>query len=309
MSDDQENVDVVLEEENKEENKEPVVEIAEETPIEAAKQEEPPEIKPEEGISELKKRLEAEKNARAEAERRAYEAQKRVQQAHGDVHEANYQLVVNAIETVKERGEAFKRAYAEAMTVGDYERGAQIQEAIAVNATQLAELKRGKKAMKAEKEKLEAQPVQPMPRSADVVEQMAQSVSPRSASWLRDNKSALAGEREIRKMFRAHEDAIDDGIEPDSDRYFEFIETRLGLRQRHHDVADEGEDSPLSSASAPTAPRRSAPPPPPAPVSRGNGRPNVYRLTKEQAEMAKMLGMSDTEYAKQRIALQKEGKL
>jgi len=63
----------------------------------------------------------------------------------------------------------------------------------------------------------------------------------------------------------------------------------------------------LSAAAKPVA--RSVPPAA-APANRsGNGRANVVRLTRAEADTAKMLGMTETEYAKHKLALQKEGKL
>jgi len=44
-------------------------------------------------------------------------------------------------------------------------------------------------------------------------------------------------------------------------------------------------------------------------VSRSPQRSNVVRLTKDQAEMASMLGMTDKEYAKHMLDLRKEGKI
>lgn len=292
-------IEVAVEEPKKDEIKVEIEDDASKTPEVVDKS---LEKTPEEGINELKQRLEAEKRAREEAERRAHEARVNAHKAQAETKDANYNLIVNAIETVKGRGEALKAAYREAMNVGDFEKVAEIQEAIAVNAGQLQELKKGKKAIKEQLQEAEKLPkIEQMPTSTpDLIEQMASRTSPKSAQWLRDNKDNIRDERTIRKMFRAHEDAIDEGLAADSDEYFEFIEGRLGFNR--------GEENPMSAASAPSQ-RRSAPPPA-APVSRGNStRPNVVRLTREQAEMAKMMGMSESDYAKNMLALQKEGKL
>lgn len=307
MSDEEDHVEVVLDEPKIEKKDEPEVEIVEEKSEKAPEIEKTPVIEPEEGIQELKRRLEAEKQARLDAERQAYQSNLRAERAHSDAKDANYQLVVNAIDTLKDRSEALKAAYKEATIVGDTDKTAELIDAMAVNSQQLAELKRGEKAMKeAMKEAEEAaqrQPVRPVaPPPGDVIEQMAQNTSPRSASWLRENKSNLSTEREIRRMFRAHEDAVDEGLATDTDEYFAFIEGRLGLRKRA-----EPEPEPVSEAAAP-APKR-APQPPPAPVSRSNQRSNVVRLTREQADTAQMLGMTENEYAKHMVALQKEGKI
>lgn len=305
MSDEQEHIDVVLEEPKTAEKEEPKVEIVDETEEKVTQKAEKQEVTPDEGISELKKSLEREKQARLEAERRAREAHTQAQQANLDKNDSQYQLVVNAIETVKERAEALKTAYAESMSAGDYAKAAEIQNAMTINATQLEKLKDGKKAMKKQMKETEAQPIKPVAPPVDLVEQLASSVTPRSAEWLRSSKDYLRNERDIRKMFRAHEDAIDDGIPPDTDEYFEFIENRLGMRRKEE--AEEQIESPLSSAAS-QAPKRSVAPPP-APVSRGNApRPNTMRLSKLEADTAAALGMSPEEYAKNKALLQKEGR-
>lgn len=302
MSDEAEHIEVTLDDAKDVKKDEPEVVIAEE-PVE--KTTKSAEIAPEEGIQELKKKLEIEKLARAEAEKRAHQAQNRVQKAYGEVQDANYQLVSNAIDTLKTRDDALKIAYKEAFNVGDADKLAEIAEAIAVNKQQLSDLKRGQKAMKEQIDNAETAPQSPSPSSGDIVDQVIASVapsSPKSAVWLQQNRESIRTEKDVRKMFRAHEDAVDDGLTPDTDEYFEYIEGRLGIRQRN---SDADEESPLSAAAAP----KKAAPPPAAPVSRGGNRPNVVRLSREQADTARALGMSEADYAKNMIALQKEGKL
>jgi hypothetical protein len=304
MSDEQDHVEVELDKPEETKKDEPEIEIIDEKAAKEPEIEKAPIIEPQEGIQELKKRLEAEKAARIDAEKRAREANFHADRARDNAKDANYQLVVNALETVKERSDALKAAHKEAMSVGDYDKVAELQEAMSINAYQMNELKRGERALKeqmqAEEEAAKRQPPRQAELPGDIIEQMAQTVSPKSASWLLKNKEHLSGEREIRKMFRAHEDAVDDGLKTDSDEYFSFIESRLGLNK-------QVEEDVMSEAAAP-APRR-APQPPPAPVSRSPQRSNVVRLTKDQAEMASMLGMTDKEYAKHMLDLRKEGKI
>lgn len=305
MSDEENGVEVVLEETKKEDNETPVVEIVDEKPEKKAKKDEKLETAVDDGISELKKNLEREKQARLEAERRAHEAYQDAHRAKADKTDSDYQLVVNAIETVKGRSEQLKAAYADAMNVQDFARAAELQSALNLNTQQLSELKKGKKAMKAQMEAAEKQPAMPPAPQGDLVDQLASRVTPRSASWLKESRDHLKTERDIRKMFRAHEDAIDDGIAPDTDEYFEYIDQRLGIR-RNMDESDTrtSAENPLSAASAP---KRSLQPPP-APVSRGGQRSNVMRLTSAEAETAQALGMSPEEYAKNKVLLQKEGR-
>ena len=304
MSDKEDGIEVVLEEPKKADDDTPVVEIVNDASEKSSKKADKHEVSPDEGILELKKSLEREKQARLDAERRAHQATQQAQKAQIDKNDSDYQLVVNAIETVKAQNETLKSAYADAMSAGDYSRAAEVQESLSVNANQLAELKRGEKAMKEQlkaNEDIASQSKQPQ---GDIVDQLAANVSERSASWLRESRDYLKSERDIRKMFRAHEDAIDDGIAPDTDEYFEFIEGRLGMRNRLE--RSETVDNPLSAASAP-APKK-APQPPPAPVSRSTQRPNVMRLTAAEADMASSLGMSPEEYAKNKALAMKEGR-
>lgn len=267
----------------------------------------PKAVSPDEGIEKLKRKFEMERQRAAEAERRAVQAEVSAQRASFQTQDANYQLVVSAMETVKGRSEMLKAAYSSAMAAGDFDKAAEVQEALAVNAHQLSELSAGERELRAQLERAakeqQAQPIRPMPRSDEpIAEQLARTVSAKSAAWLRSHANDIADERAVKRMFRAHEDALDDGIEPDTDEYFQFIEGRLGIQQRPQQAAQpEAEEAP--------APRRAASPPPPAPVSRGGSRPNTVRLTREEAEMAKMMGMKEAEYAKHKIALQSEGKI
>lgn len=259
------------------------------------------EITPDQGIEALKKRLEDEKKAREEAERRAYEAQAQAQRAQRDVQDGDYQLILSAIDTTKRNADILKNGYAEALSVGDYRKAADFQEAIALNANKLSTLENGKSALEARLK----QPVQPVQN--DPVEQFAAQLTPRSAAWVRNNPDIIRNRYD--DMVKAHSHAVGEGFVPDSDAYFEHVERRLGLRKAPEPEIPEEEV--ISVAAAPVQKRTSAPPV--APTSRvasnSSGRPNVVRLTAEQKEMAAMMGMTPEDYAKNMVALKKEGKL
>lgn len=262
----------------------------------------PPVISAEDGIKELRRRLEAEHQARLEAEHYAKYAREQASKAYEEVGETQFHLVSNALDTVKRDGDILKAQLRDAMNIGDHDRAAEIQEAMSTNAIRLNQLEAGKRDMETRPRQPAFNPPPPpppQPAYQDPLEQIAGAVSPRSASWIRANKDSLGNERALREMFRAHESAVDHGYAPDSDAYFQFVENRMGIS-----------DSRQQAASAPVQ-RKAAPPA--APVSRsGNGtgsRPNVVRLSSEQQEMAKNLGMTNAEYAAQVVALRKEGKL
>lgn len=283
------------------------IEVAEEDapPVIEKKAEAKPnqdEITPDQGIEALKKRLEDEKRAREEAERRAYEAQKQAQRAQRDVQDGDYQLILSAIDATKRNADILKNGYAEALATGDYRRAADFQEAIALNSNKLSTLENGKSALETRLK----QPVQPVQQN-DPVEAFASQLTPRSAAWVRSNPDVVKNRYE--DMVKAHSHAIGEGFVPDSDAYFEHVERRLGIRKAAE--PEMAEEDVVSVAAAPVQKRTSSPPV--APTSRvasnSSGRPNVVRLTAEQKEMASMMGMSPEDYAKNMVALKREGKL
>jgi len=251
-------------------------------------------------IDKLKKKLKKEKEARQEAEHRAQQAVFQAHRANTEVEDTQMHLVANAIETIKRDNEILTANYAETMRNGDYESAARIQLTMHQNETNLKQLEDGKIRMEHEaRNKPAPPPPPPSLKPKQQIDQIIGQVSKPSAQWLKEHRDHFEDERVINKMFRAHGDAVDDGIEPDSAEYFRYIENRLGFKQ------DDQGGSPMSSASKPSS-RQS--PPPSAPV-RDGGRSNVAHLTRAQADTAKALGMTEKEYATNMLALQKEGRL
>jgi prepilin-type processing-associated H-X9-DG protein len=93
--------------------------------------------------------------------------------------------------------------------------------------------------------------------------------------------------------------AMADGHVADSNEYFATVENLLQV--------STGEA--MSEAAQPTGRRSTATPPPAAPVSRDTRGGNIVRLTSEEREMAEMMKMTPEEYAKNKVALKKEGRM
>lgn len=298
MNDTEDNIEVVVPENGASEAKnETVVEIQDELPLEADKSSDENDGDVQKELKKLKKRLEKEKEARKQAEESARQATHKLNSAYEKVENSDLQLVSTAIETVKRENEYLKYNYKEALQVGDYDKVAELQEAMSGNAAKLLQLENGKVA-------LENKPRQV---NSDPVEQFAAQLSPRSADWIRRNPQCVTDPRLQQKMIAAHNLAIADGYSADTDDYFGFVEQTIGLRKAKREESRDEEDTPLSSASKPMQ-RQAAPPAAPANQG-GSTRSNVVRLTRAEADTAKMFGMTEQEYAKHKIALQKEGKL
>lgn len=263
--------------------------------------EDQPEIVPaEDGIKELRAQLETERAARRDAERRAHEAVQQAHAARNDKEDTDIQLVANAIDTLERDTELLKQSLQYAMQTGDHARQVDIQESISDNKAKLLQLNNGLEAMKAKPK------APPPPAHSDPVEAFASRLSARSADWVRAHPEFVRDPAKNRKMIAAHELAMADGIAPDTDEYFSAIEETLRVRPQRQVPVQEVD---AMEQSAKVTQRRDAAPAA-APVSRGNStRSNVVRLTAAERDMAEMMGMKPEEYAKNKVALQKEGKL
>ena len=255
----------------------------------------------EDTLEALKKQLEEERKGRQEAMRRASEAEQSAYAAQGEVQDTSLHLVSNAIDTVRQNNNILKSNYREAMAMQDFDSAADIQAEMSANAARLLQLEQGKQA-------LENQPRQPAPKpyQADPVEALASQLSPRSAEWVRRNPQYATDPRLYQKMIAAHNLAMADDIPADSDDYFDAIEDTLRMRRQ-----DNSRDYDAMADAAKPTQRRSAPPA--APVSRSGGgggsKPDRVTLSAAEREMASMMGMTIDEYGRNKLILQKEGKL
>jgi hypothetical protein len=275
---------------------EPEIEVVEAAA--PAKSDPKPVLKPEEGLEKLKKQLEDEKTARADAERRAAEAAESERQARTEKQGTELDLVVNAIATVTQANDQLEDKYASALQAGDFAGAAKINREMTANSAKLERLEAGKSA-------LERAPKPTVRVPVDPVEKFTADLTPQSAAWVRAHPEYVRDPKKNAKMLAAHNLVVADDIAADSPEYFEAVERILGIKA---DPAPADPD-PMADAARPS--RKSAPAG--APVTRsGNGggsRPNVVTLTAEEREIARMNGMTDREYAIARESLKKEGRL
>lgn len=262
----------------------------------------PAAVPAEDGIEALRANLEREKSARLASEAREREAHARAQSAGREVQDTNLALVTNAIAQVNQDSDMLEANYAQAMTDGDYAAGAKIQRQMAANAAKLQQLENGKTALEAEAARPREEP-----RITDPVEALAGQLSPRSAQWVRSHPEYATDQRLYQKMLAAHNLAVADGVNTDTDDYFEAIEDTLRIRQRRYEPREE---SSLSSASEGV--RRQSPAA--APVSRGGGmsgtdKPGTIRLSAAQREAADNNQMSYEEYARELVKARASGEI
>jgi hypothetical protein len=273
-------------------------------------------VEPDEGLEKLKKQLAEEKRARADAEdarrhaeTRASEATKSEVEARNESQDNRLALINNAINAVKSSNEALKARYKSAREAGDSDAEFDVQTAISENAAKLVQLEAGKVALeKTPKIKVDQQ-------DEDIVDRFSKQLSPESASWVRKHPEYVRDPQKNKAMIKAHNIAIlVKDIKPDSQEYFRFIEDSLGIGEVLTNGKDHHEEVDLADPTQDAAQEVEKPrPPPAAPVTRSGGgsgsNPNRVKLSADEIEMAKLNGQTPAEYAREREALIKEGKI
>lgn len=281
--------------------------------VETALAPEKAEVSTQEGLDKLKKQLEDERKradderaGRLAAEQRANEAATAEAEARGNVQTTQLDLVKGAIDRVTQANDALEDQYAAAMAAQDFKAAARAQRQMADNSAKLAQLDAGKNA-------LEKAP-KPTPRApADPVEKFASELTPASAAWVRAHPEYVRDPAKNRKMIAAHNIALADGEAADTPGYFKSIEETLKIAPIiAKPIEPDPDDDPMAAAAKP-ANGSGRQPAAAAPVSRsgnGNGsKPNTVRLTPAEVEIAEMMGMTPEDYARNKLALKKEGKL
>ena len=262
--------------------------------VEAPEEAKKPEITVDDGIEALRRELEAEKAARQRAEQQA-------RMATTDKADSDLRMLNTAIETETRNKEILKANLRDAVANGDTDAQADILMAINQTDNNIRQISEGKKHYEAQ---IKAQP-EP---NVNKVEKLASQLTPKSAEWVRANPDVVNDDRKAKRLERAHFDAIDDGIQPDTPDYFSFLENRLNINK----APAQQQDLAMSAASNATSGRQASTPPA-APVSRSGtgtgGRPNVVSLTRAEQEAARDMGMSPKEYAQNKIALIKAGRM
>lgn len=296
MNEDNE-IEIVLEEDKKPEGSEEIV----------AKGNDELTPKAEDVAEKLRKQVEDEKKLRLEAEERARNAERTAAESKGEVQDTQLSLIEGALNSRSNEKTNLKEKYRDALATGDYDAAADINEKMTTLSAQILQLEAGRDRLKSMPKVSEASHIDP-------VERMANQLSARSASWIRNHPQFANDPRLNQKLIGAHNMAVADGIRADSDEYFERVEELLGINKNVERRENEGEEQeshaakkiegrrPSDSAPPAAAPSRSAP-------SNGGNKPNVVRLSRDEREMAQMMGMTDQEYAKNKVALQREGKL
>lgn len=257
----------------------------------------------------LRAEIEAQKKAAAEersrreaAEREAEEGRKKVKEA-VDARFASDEIAIsNALVAAQSDADRYRKDLAAAWEAGNYAEAADLQ-------TKLNRADGAVMALEGRKSQLAAYKEQ-MATQAEQAQRAPRVDNSRTEQWLRDHPDVRSDPRKWAKAQAAHLDAVADGIAPNTDAYFEFVETRLGMREAVEvDDADEPPAPKRSAAASAVPPSRSG--------GSGGTRRAAERVTLTASEKEIAEGMFNKMppaeayklYAKNKRDLLREGKI
>lgn len=235
-------------------------------------------------------RAEQYQREREEALQHVQERETEVAKFRKESVQSQYDAVSTALAAAQNEAESAKRDIKTAIANADAEEQADAYERLATARANIAKLEDGKfeleAAMKA------PPPEQRQPQRTPTVDEVIDNMEvPRVAKdWLRQSPQYLTNPRLNLKLQNWHHEAIEAGNEPFDSGYMRYFNEKAGLTE------PEGGDNEPESRRAPIV---SAPVSREPPSTTTSNRGGVIRLTAAQREMAKVAGVTETEYAKQ----------
>jgi len=251
--------------------------------------------------AEQTKRYNEEVAARQAAEQRAREREQESSQSRIRAEDAEYDAILNAIGAAEAEAEKAQQDIALATEASDSKAVAEASRRLARAESRLGQLEDGKIAIERAKTAAAARakdakdnPQQVESSTKPTVEQYIDQLPnllPSQRDWLKEHPDALTDQRKNLRLQGAHVEAEDQGLRPGTQKYFDYIEERLGYKEPEEEDDNVSEDEPKATVSAP--PSRSATNP-----STGRTTTTKITLTPEQREIARLSGIDEITYAR-----------
>jgi hypothetical protein len=189
--------------------------------------------------------------------------------------------------------EQAKALYKDAYEAGDAQRIIDAQEKLLNAQTEFREAERHERVIQSR-----SQPVQQAYQQPPAPQYQPPQPSPKALEWTKKNPwFGPQGNREMTALaYGVHETLIrEQGVKPDTDEYYEKIDSVM--RQRFPDYFEKDDEVQVTVAPTQRTPNTVV-----ASASRNNGaKPRKIQLTATQVSVAKRLGLTPEQYAKQLI--------
>jgi len=205
-------------------------------------------------LDNIRKQLEAERNARlaAEAEastarRQARESTQRSTQAVDGQLQAQLDSVENGIKAVSAEADKLEQDAVAAAAAGDWALHAKLTRALGTATGRIEQLNAAKGQIARVKEQVKAEPT---PQADDL-----SVYTPKTQEWIKKTPQFLSDEKFKRKAIAAHEMALANDIQVDTPEYFDYIETTVGLKAERQ-PPKTSTAAPVTRTSSPSTPRQ-----------------------------------------------------
>jgi hypothetical protein len=270
-----------------------------------------PAAPPQTGLADLQRQMQAERTAREQAQQESRRLAQERDQALLFAQEAErrgvstYELYnENQIKATQDRMEALASQSEQAMQDGDFKRATTLNLQIGRLGGSLAVLERDQAVLIQQREQMQQprqpaqqQPQRPVQRQVptDPFERAIMERSEPTKEFLRKHPDLVRSDGSLKHaVVSAHERAKDEGYQPDTPGYFEYIEKSLQAQ-----VPAAGRGAPTTAAPVTRSP---------SPVSNGAaGQPFV--MTPKMRRLAAEQGVPEKEWAQNYVRLLAEGRI
>jgi hypothetical protein len=256
-----------------------------------------PEPKEPDAVADLQRQLDALRGQNAELQTKV---------AAGENSElvAQQAIIAAGLNTAKAALKDAKAAYAAHAAAGEWDKAADAQEVIAIASRDVDEFQAGadeiKQLIARPKPKAPAKPA----ANADPFEASIADISEPSKEWCRKNKADLTrSPTRGNRALLAHQEALEEGIKPDTAEYFAFLDKQMGYSTSKEPTVSKT----TSKTAKPVGQPRVAAPSGGRVPPKSNGGGIEVRLSKEEVAIAKTMGMSTKEYAAQKQEILRNG--
>lgn len=253
-------------------------------------------------LSQMKKVWHDERREKERALREREEALKFAQMREQEIKQLKNRLGHNEQAFIKEAERAANTDLAvakdklrQAYDSGDSELITNAQEALTDAKLKLQNLSRIKPSLQRTEERVEQNQQVTTPQAP------TPQVDPKAEAWREKNTWFGVDEEMTALALGLHEKLVRSGVDPSSDDYYRRVDETM--KKRFPEAFDDAdEDEPIQTKQA-QKPARTKPANVVAPVTRGTA-PRQVRLTPTQVAIAKKLGLSNEQYAKELMKLE-----
>lgn len=267
-----------------------------------SKEEDPGTLELTRQLEEARRSNEQEKQRRERAEQQATQSGWQARSAQEQAEQAQYDAILNAIGATQAEAEAARHDMTRAISDQDASQQADAQWRLSQLGARLAQLEDGKTAYELRREQYQQQVQEQLqrrqqPRQPSTVDEhiaTLPNLHPSERDWLRKHPETLQDNRRNTALKHHYFEAEKMGLPRGSAEYFKYLDDALGYSKGN----GESRSSKPVSYSAPPS-RESA---------RGGESSTRITLSPQQREAAKISGITEVEYAKNLLQIQRDRK-